>query len=116
MVSIGIAANRSWKPRLFCRHQRWAEEDIQGCWNLASDISIKYVIKMIVVNCMLCEDNNNKHNAGLQRTDPGTKVKGKFSTRDRIIPHNGQNGFLLFPLFEVGKHTKWIYDKPWLYR
>ena len=39
----------------------------------------------------------NKHNAELQRTDPGSKVTGEFSTKGRIFPPNAQNGFLLFP-------------------
>ena len=30
----------------------------------------------------------NKHNAELQRTDPGTKVTGKFSTMGHILPRN----------------------------
>ena len=30
----------------------------------------------------------NKHNAELQRTDPGTKVTGEFSTRGHIFPPN----------------------------
>ena len=34
-----------------------------------------------------------KHDVELQRTDPGTKVMGEFSTRDRIFPPNAQNGF-----------------------
>ena len=33
----------------------------------------------------------NKHNTELQRTDPGTKDKGKFSSRSRIFPDNKQN-------------------------
>ena len=32
------------------------------------------------------KDKINKHNAELQRTDPGTKVTGEFSTRD-IFSH-----------------------------
>ena len=28
----------------------------------------------------------NKHNAELQRADPGTKVTGEFSTRGHIFP------------------------------
>ena len=35
----------------------------------------------------------NKHNAELQRIDPGKKIIGKFSTRGRIFPPNAQNGF-----------------------
>ena len=38
---------------------------------------------------------SNKHNAELQRTNPGTKDMGKFST----FPDDAQNGFLLFLLF-----------------
>ena len=30
----------------------------------------------------------DKHNAELQRTDPGTKVTGEFSTRGHIFPPN----------------------------
>ena len=32
--------------------------------------------------------NVNKHNAELQRTDPGTKVTGEFSTRGHIFSPN----------------------------
>ena len=35
----------------------------------------------------------NKHNAKLQRTGPGTKLIGEFSTRGRIFPPNARNGF-----------------------
>ena len=45
----------------------------------------------------------NKHNAELQRTDPGTKVTGEFSTKDCIFSPNAQNGFLLCPSFQLGK-------------
>ena len=31
--------------------------------------------------------------AELQRTDPGTKVVGEFSSRDRTFPPNARNGF-----------------------
>ena len=41
----------------------------------------------------------DKHNAELQRADPGTKVMGYFSTRGRIFPHDAQNEFSLFPSF-----------------
>ena len=41
----------------------------------------------------------NNHNAELQRTDPGRKVTGEFSTRGRIFPQNAQNGFSLFLSF-----------------
>ena len=41
----------------------------------------------------------NKHNAELQRADPGTKVEGSFSTRGHIFPHDAQNGFSLFSSF-----------------
>ena len=33
-------------------------------------------------------DKYNKHNAQLQRTDPGTKVTGEFSTRGHIFSPN----------------------------
>ena len=45
----------------------------------------------------------NKHNTKLQRTDPGTKVTGKFSTKDCIFPPSAQNG--LFPSLLLGKTT-----------
>ena len=35
----------------------------------------------------------SKHNAELQRTDPGTKVIGEFSIWGRIFPPNARNGF-----------------------
>ena len=41
----------------------------------------------------------NKHNAELQRADPGTKDTGYFSTRGSIFPHDAQNRFLSFPSF-----------------
>ena len=44
-------------------------------------------------------DNINKHNAKLQRADPGTKVTGQFSTRGRIFPHDAQKGFSSFSSF-----------------
>ena len=40
------------------------------------------------------KDKRNKHNAELQRTNPGTKVTGKFSTKGRIFRSNAQNGLL----------------------
>ena len=43
--------------------------------------------------------NRNKHNAQLQRTDPGTKVTGGFSTRGHIFHPNVWNEFLSFPSF-----------------
>ena len=43
--------------------------------------------------------NPNKHNAELQRADPGTEVTGQFSTRGRIFLHDAQNGFSLFSSF-----------------
>ena len=49
------------------------------------------------------DHNKNKQNAELQQTDPSTKVKGEFSTRSLIYPHNAQNGFLLFPHFSFKK-------------
>ena len=33
------------------------------------------------------EETRNKRNAELQRTDPGTKVAGEFSTRGDIFSH-----------------------------
>ena len=33
----------------------------------------------------------NKQNVELQRTDPGTKVTGEFSTKGRIFQLNAQN-------------------------
>ena len=41
----------------------------------------------------------NKHNAELQRTDPGTKLTSEFSTKSRMFPPNASNGFLSFPSF-----------------
>ena len=35
------------------------------------------------------QNSNNKHNAELQRANPGTTVTGYFSTRGHIFPHNG---------------------------
>ena len=49
--------------------------------------------------------NTNKYNTELQRTDPGTKVTGEFSTKGRICPSNALNGFLLFPSFYLEKYT-----------
>ena len=39
-------------------------------------------------NVKLCDFNVNKHNTELQRTDPGTKVTGEFSTRGHIFSPN----------------------------
>ena len=63
-----------------------------------------YILKDLYHHCILIEHydlnfKKNKHNAELQRADPGTKVAGLFSTRGRIFPHNAQNGFLLFSSF-----------------
>ena len=41
----------------------------------------------------------SKHNAELQRADPGTKVTGLSSTRGHIFPYNAQNGVSLFSWF-----------------
>ena len=41
----------------------------------------------------------DKHNAELQRADPGTKDMGYFCTRGSIFPHDAQNRFLSFPSF-----------------
>ena len=49
------------------------------------------IVKEVDIN--LKDKKTNKHNAELQRTDPGTKVIGKFSTRGRIFPPNARNGF-----------------------
>ena len=45
------------------------------------------------------KEEKNKHNAELQRADPGTEVTGQFSTRGRIFLHDAQNGFSLFSSF-----------------
>ena len=37
-----------------------------------------------------------KHNAELQRADPGTKVTDEFSTKRIILPLNAQNGFFYY--------------------
>ena len=61
--------------------------------------------------------NWNKHNAELQRADPGTEVTGQFSTRGRIFLHDAQNGFFIILIVLVEKkHTKLIYHMAWLYR
>ena len=60
------------------------------------------------------EKKQNKHNAEMQRTDPGTKVIGEFSIRDRIshIMHT----ILIIPIVLFGKkRTKLIYHMTWLY-
>ena len=49
-------------------------------------------------NCRM-KINNNKHNAELQRANPGTIVTGWFSIRGRIFPHNAEKGFSLFSSF-----------------
>ena len=67
-----------------------------------TEIGVSYTsVKKILRAKILCiqfitKKWENKHNSKLQRTDPGTKDMGKFSTRGRTFPHNAQNGFLLF--------------------
>ena len=51
------------------------------------------------VSLQLKDNKSNKHNAEMQRTDPGTKMTGTFSTKAHIFPPNAQNGFVLFPSF-----------------
>ena len=41
----------------------------------------------------------NKHNAELQRTDPGTRVRGTLSTKARIFPPNAKMDFYYFHRF-----------------
>ena len=57
-------------------------------------IAIAKAERLLFTNSKIIVD---KHNAELQRADPGTKFTGQFSTRGRIFPHNAQNGFSLFP-------------------
>ena len=45
------------------------------------------------------EYKENKHNAVLQWTDPGTNVTGDVSIKGPILSPNAQNGLLLFPSF-----------------
>ena len=47
----------------------------------------------------------DKHNAQLQRTDPGTKVTGEFSTRGRISHLMLEMDFYHFRCFSWGKNT-----------
>ena len=51
----------------------------------------KLIIILLFTDCI--DDKQNKHNAELQRTDPGTKDTGEFSTGRRIFPHNAIKGF-----------------------
>ena len=45
----------------------------------------------------------NKHNAELQRTNPGIKVPGEFSNRCHILPPNIWNDFFFISIVLVGK-------------
>ena len=49
-------------------------EDFQDSWERFYDMESKVL--------------GNKHNAELQRTDPGIKVTGEFSARGHIFPPN----------------------------
>ena len=51
------------------------------------------------ISKLTCDFHLNRHNAEVQRTHPGTKVIGEFSTKGHIFPPNAQNGFELFLLF-----------------
>jgi len=66
------------------------------------ELCISRITKVILKNCPKkgkydpfdCKKMNfqkNKHNAELQRTDPGTKVTGEFSTRGHIFSPNVWN-------------------------
>jgi len=56
---------------------------------------------------------NNKHNAELQWTDPGTKVTGEFSTMGHIFSPNVWNEFFIISIVLVGKkYTKMIGHMP----
>ena len=48
---------------------------------------------------LMSKKDDDKHNAELQRADPGTKDTGHFSTRGSIFPHDAQNRLLSFPSF-----------------
>ena len=45
------------------------------------------------------EKKRNKHNAELQRADPGTKIMVYFCTSGRIFQRDAENGFSLFSSF-----------------
>ena len=64
-----------------------------------------YLLSMFYSNindnseCDVLKKTKHKHNAELQRADPGTKVTGEFSTKGHIFPPRVWNDFLLFPSF-----------------
>ena len=80
-------------------YSRWKGED-EPFKPLSVRIEILISLIAILVYCeikfllMRNENKSNKHNVGLQRTDPGTKV-----TKGHIFPPNALNGILLFPSF-----------------
>ena len=58
----------------------------------------------------------NKHNAELQRTDPGTKVTGELSARGHMFPPNVEMNSYYFHRFSWEKIHKMIGHMPWLYQ
>ena len=68
-------------------------------WNVdlifSNETFLKFPLNQNIT--FLSKEKKNKHNAELQRTDPGTKVTGEFSTRGHIFSPNVWNEFISFP-------------------
>ena len=79
-LSKGLMKSRNWQ-------QNGASKTITP--NPASLQTIRHVI----------DKNKDKHNAELQRADPGKKDMEYFSDRGHIFPYNALSEFLLFPSF-----------------
>ena len=64
--------------------------------NVSSDVDYYVRISRTVQHLWVrvrtaSEKERDSHNAKMQRTDPGTKVMGEFSTKVRIFVPNSQN-------------------------
>ena len=91
----------------------WPIVIIRGHKKMSKNYGKQHVINVIVMGHL----EWNKRTAELKWTDPGIKDTGKFGTRGCIFPHNAKKWISIIPTVLVGKkHTKFIYDMPWLYQ
>ena len=76
-------------------------------------ICLYFLSALFIANCHFyyfqmyqrSKNKKNKHNAELQRTDPGTRIMGEFSTKSHIFSLNVQNGFLLETAYFASKQN-----------
>ena len=71
----------------YCLHFIWFES-LDGKISNITYVAGQMKIKLLKNTDILIKAYSNKHNAELQRTDPGTKVTGEFSTRGHIFSPN----------------------------